>query len=296
MRRFGSTSGSLRKLSLNAAGVFAAVAIVFGVVAVSVIVAQNAAPQTTSVPPDDPKFAAFVYEVASIKPGKSWEQGWGMSPTNDGLTGKNVPLMYLIQSAYGIYEKDRMIGAPAWASSEFYNIEAKMDTSTVAELQKLSKDQRKLAAEHMLQVLMADRFKLAAHHEARDLPVYLLVIARGGPKLQVAQPDSNGANSPHWGRGTTSTEGKTTLDAQQMTMDVFAGMLARPSGRTVLDKTGLTGKYEFKLEFTPNDSLAESNSPTLFNALREQLGLKLEPGKNSVDVVVIDHVERPSGN
>jgi uncharacterized protein (TIGR03435 family) len=291
MLRLRSTFATRKKLFLIATGYStAAVAIVFG--------ATSATPIRAYSQSHSPAAAASVFEfsVASIKPGKSWEEGWRLSNTYDGLTGKNVPLLYLIQAAYGIYEKDRTVGAPAWASSEFYNIEAKMDTSTTDAFHKLTKEQRSLAFQQMLQSLMADRFKLVVHHETRDLPVYLLVVAKGRPKLQDAKPDSNGENGPHLGSGTVEGGEKTTLVAQQMTMDVFARILTRPSGRTVLDKTGLTGKYEFTLQFAPDLTATDSNIPSLFAALQEQLGLKLMSGKGPVEIVVIDHVERPSGN
>lgn len=280
-----------RKLLLSTAG-FAAVAIliVFCASNATPLLAQSQSPNPTAAAP------AFEYEVASVKPAKFPERGFALAPTPDGLSGKNVPLLYLIQSAFGVFEKDRLVGTPASLGSETYDIDAKIDAPTMDALQKLGKDQRELAWEHMLQVLMADRFKLVAHRETRDLPVYFLVVAKTGPNLHNAKPDPDGTSRPHWGGGTTMTNGKIIMVGKQMTVDGLAHSLSRPSGRTVLDKTGLNGIYDFTLEFTPDDTLTESSAPTLFKALQEQLGLKLEPGKNSVEVIVVDHVERPSGN
>jgi uncharacterized protein (TIGR03435 family) len=237
----------------------------------------------------------FEYDVATVKPTKSPEGGWGLWDTRDGLTGKNVPLLYVIQSAYGVYEQDRILGAPNWAGSETYDIAAKMDPAVADAFQKLNSHDRELAYQHMLQSLLADRFSLVAHRETKDLPVYFLAVAKNGPKLQDAKPDSSGANNPHMG-GTVRPDGTVKTEAHQMTMDVLAGSLSRPSGRTVLDKTGLTRKYEFTLEYAQDGAPQDSSIPTLFTALQEQLGLKLEPGRGPVEVIVIDHVERPSGN
>jgi uncharacterized protein (TIGR03435 family) len=289
VREFCGVIRGERKLRVVTAGLVSlAAAIILGlgnaVAGWSQSQAQNAGAATP----------VFEFDVASVKPLKSPDGGWGLSATSDGLNGTNVPLLYLIQSAYEVFEKDRLVGAPNWAASENYDIAAKMDASTVEAFQKLSKEQRAIVSDHMLQTLLADRFKLTIHRETRELPIYLLVIGKGGPKLQDAKPDPGGANNPHWDG--TVRAGAVTMIAHQMNMPGLASALLRSAGRTVVDRTGLTGKYEFTLQFNPDDSQPESSSPGLFTALQEQLGLKLESGKSSVEVIVIDHVERPSGN
>jgi uncharacterized protein (TIGR03435 family) len=224
----------------------------------------------------------------------------------------------MISMAYGV-KSFQISGGPSWLPSERFDIEAKMDAATADALEKLSPDQRMLAQQQMLQALLADRFQLTVHRETKELTTYTLVIAKGGPKLQEAKPGdtypSGGAlpDGTHAGVGSMSggvLDGKVT--AQAVPVARLAQSLTQMLGRPVLDKTELTGVYDFKLQFTPDDRLqppsgsppnlrlpvppADSNAPSLFDALQEQLGLKLESGKGPGEVIVIDHVEGPSGN
>lgn len=194
-----------------------------------------------------------------------------------------------------------------------------MDAGTADALEKLSRDQRVLAGQQMLQALLANRFKLTVHRETKELTIYKLVIAKGGPKLQEAKPGDTYPNAQTFPDGThpgagsmqgSQLSGKVT--AQAVPIAELAHDLTQMLGHPVLDKTELKGVYDFKLQFTPDDRLlppsglapnerlplppADSNAPSLFDALREQLGLKLESGKGPVEVIVIDHVERPSAN
>jgi uncharacterized protein (TIGR03435 family) len=167
----------------------------------------------------------------------------------------------------------------------------------------------------MLQALLADRFKLAVHHETKDLPVYSLVIAKGGFKLQESKPDET---DPQGRTGMHISGSSGAMRGQLVSMASLAQFLYGRLNRTVLDKTGLTGKYDFMLKWTPDQNqmqpaggfqatsggapggqpalVADAGAPDLFTAVQEQLGLKLESGKGPVEVIVIDHVERPSGN
>jgi uncharacterized protein (TIGR03435 family) len=224
----------------------------------------------------------------------------------------------MISIAYRV-ERFRVSGGPSWLPSERFDIVAKMDAATVDALGKFSPDKRVLAQRQMLQKFLADRFRLTAHRETKELTVYKLVVAKGGPKLQEAKPGDTYPNAKpyfdgtHPGAGTMRggvLEGEVTAQAVPIAMLVqnLTGMLGHP----VADETGLKGVYDFKLQFTPDDRLqppsgttsgfrfpippADSNAPSLFDALPEQLGLKLESGKGPVEVIVIDHVERPSPN
>jgi uncharacterized protein (TIGR03435 family) len=194
-----------------------------------------------------------------------------------------------------------------------------MDAATADALEKLSRDQRVLAQQQMLQALLGDRFRLTVHRETKELTTYTLVIAKGGPKLQEAKPGDtypNGGTLPdgtHAGAGDmkgSQTSGD--LRGQAVPVARLVQSLTLMLGRPVSDKTELKGVYDFKLQFTPDDRLqppsglapnarlpvppADSNAPSLFDALQEQLGLKLESGKGPAEVIVIDHVERPSAN
>lgn len=140
---------------------------------------QNAAANT-------PK---FEYEVASIKPNKSGSGHISMTGADDGFTATNFPLQRLVLMAFGI-QPDRLSGLPKWAASENFDIEAKMESSVADAFNKLSAKDRSAARQQMIQALLMDRFKLAFHRENRDLPIYSLVIAKGGSKLQESKIDA----------------------------------------------------------------------------------------------------------
>jgi uncharacterized protein (TIGR03435 family) len=312
MRRFGGIFGSSRKLLLNAAGLVAAtVPLVFGLAHATRSRGQSQAQSAAANP------SVFEYDVASIKPNDSGSANIGWRTPADGFTATNVSLKYVIKMAYRV-EDVQIAGAPNWLGSEKYDIDAKMDVSVAAELQKLSPDDRRLARQHMLQALLADRFKLTVHRETRELPVYSLVIGKNGPILQETKPDPSAppAPGPAASRGGSSiriskmSSGPATMTALHTSASDLADSLSVQLGRTVLDKTGLTSRYDFTLKWTADDAqlplpsgrapppslTTDPSGPTLFTAVQEQLGLKLEPGKGPVEVVVIDHVERPSGN
>ncbi len=137
----------------------------------------------------------------------------------------------------------------------------------------------------MLQAILIDRFKLKIHHETREQPIYTLEIAKGGPKLTpVDKPGGMG-----WGRGQLQMHGAST--------DRLAFVLSDILGRVVVDKTGLTGKYDALLTWTPDEMQATADAgPTLLTAIQEQLGLKLQSAKGPVDTIVADQVEKPSEN
>lgn len=251
----------------------------------------------------------FEFEVATIKPNKSNSGSMRAHSTPDGYTITNVSVQALIQLAFGIQDY-QLLAAPEWLSSEHYDIEAKMDPAVADAFQKLSPDERKPKRLLMLQALLIDRLKLTIHHETRELPVYSLVIAKNGSKLQETKRNPATPDVPV-GRGgasvTTDTgNGPITLTVLHCPSADLASVFAPYVGRTVVDRTGLTSVYDFTLQFTPDDkavpsagarpTVPDTTAPSIFSAVQEQLGLKLEPGKGPVDVIVIDHVERPSGN
>jgi bla regulator protein blaR1 len=251
----------------------------------------------------------YEYEAATIKPSKGPDPGGriGMWAAPDGFSAWFITLQQIISVAYGV-ERFQISGGPNWLPSERFDIEAKMDAATADALEKLSQDQRVLAQQQMLQALLANRFQLTVHRETNELTIYKLVIAKGGPKLREAKPDGT-----HPGAG--SMQGSVLggeVIAQAVPVPRLAHELTLMLGHPVSDKTELKGVYDFKLQFTPDNRLqppnglapnerlpvrpADSNVPSLFDALQEQLGLKLESGKGPVEVIVIDHVERPSPN
>ncbi|MCU1248977.1 MAG: hypothetical protein JWQ49_2006 [Edaphobacter sp.] len=274
--------------------------------------------QTSAVPgeaaqPDvtaDVKLPAF--DVVSVKPNKSDNNMVRIMAKPDGYAASNVSLKMLIQAAYGIRE-DLVSGAPSWADSARFDIDAKVAGSDVDALKKLSPEQRRL----ILQPLLADRFKLKIHTETKQLPLYELVVAKGGSKLKEATAGdtyANGIKGPDGvGRGGLMRVGHGQLTAQAVPMTSLSNMLSQQLHRTVIDKTGLTGKYDLDLTWTPDqgsdpmfrgpegspqrgDAAPDSSGPSIFTALQEQLGLRLQSAKGPVETLVIDHVEMPSEN
>ena len=262
--------------------------------------------QTTAASPAP----VFEFEVASIKLNKSGSDSMRAHSTPDGYTITNAPVRTLIQWAFGIQDY-QILAAPEWLASEHYDIEAKMDPAVADALQKLNPDDRKPKRLLMLQAVLIDRLKLTIHHETKELPVYSLVIAKNGPKLQETKLDPATPGVPV-GRGGPSVtsqggNGPVTLTVLHCASTDLASVFVPYVGRTVVDKTGLKAVYDFTLQFTPDDATTapitgtgalapNPTAPSIFTALQEQLGLKLESGKGPVDVIVIDHVERPSGN
>ena len=214
----------------------------------------------------------------------------------------------LIKIAYDLnYGADQQVsGGPAWTGSARFDIEAKEDPALGEKLQKLSSDERGKQLRQMLRGLLADRFKLQVHHESSELSVYELVMPKSGSKLMpsVAQPSSIDADNSAKPRSWIRFAGKGLLegnDADAATLVTALSMQPEIGGRLVVDKTGLTGKYDFTLKWTPDmgqgaDPPGADAGPTLFTALQEELGLRLQPTKAPVDVIVIDHVELPSRN
>ena len=198
--------------------------------------------------------------------------------------------------AYGV-EADQISGGPNWLNSLRYDVEARTDSTAVNELQKLSPAQRKGLIDSRLQALLTDRFNLMLHRETKEVSVLALVIAESGLKLQRAIPGDTypegikGEDDRPAGAGTISEQpGK--LVGQGIPISQLVEILSDKYhlSRTVLDKTGLTDKYDFTLQWTPGESRGES---AIITAIQEQLGLKLEPQKGSRDVLVIDDAEKP---
>jgi uncharacterized protein (TIGR03435 family) len=206
----------------------------------------------------------------------------------------NVSLKELLQFAYDI-PKSQIFGGPRWFDSATFDIDAKADASVDKQLQALRPDQARHQKQLMVQTLLADRFQLTVHQETRQLPVYSLVVAKGGPKFK-----------PSEANGTTIDTGRSRIHVQgsDNTIALLTRELAQSLGRVVLDNTGIDGRYDLRLWWTPDDSpppmlngAPDPNAPPeMFAAIQEQLGLKLESTKGQVPVIVVDHAAMPSVN
>jgi uncharacterized protein (TIGR03435 family) len=251
--------------------------------------------QSTPAPSAAP---APVFDVAAIHPHipepHEHNSIWS-SPSDGHFRAENVSVVMLIHWAYEMPET-RILDAPAWANTTMFNIDATADPSVDARLKGLSSDSGRKQKEMMVQALLADRFHLVVHPETRELPIYELVVTKGGAKL--GDPKFSGTTF-NYSRGHIEVDGSNSVA-------LLAEELSKETGRDVVDKTGITGRYNLKLQWTPDDSAgpgstgsaaAPSDSgPSLFTALEEQLGLKLEPAKGPVQVLVVDHVEMHSEN
>jgi bla regulator protein blaR1 len=276
------------------------------------------APQTAAAP--SPSF-----EVASVRQNHSGTRGrlFKLGDPSRFVT-TNMPTKDLIEFAYNI--KDFQIsGGPGWIAGQGYDIQATVEDSLVAELQKLSRDQRSDQFRLMLRSRLADRFKLSLSHSTKELPGFALVIAKGGSKLtEVAPPDpqatpappppSPGNGRPPLGPGgfmlMMQPGGIATLTANTAPINNLVNLLSMQLGRPVLDQTGLKGTYSFTLKFIsetglgggplppapPSADAPDTAGTSIFTAIQDQLGLKLESTKTPVESYVIEHIEEPSEN
>jgi bla regulator protein blaR1 len=209
-----------------------------------------------------------------------------------GVTFRSVAIALIVRQAFSgqpdlSIDDDLILGLPGWTRSERYDIQAKVDNDDVAKWKALSLSQKTLA----LQPLLVTRFNLQFHHETRERPTYSLVVAKNGPKLHKAQPGETGGSDK-----STVTPGEIVLKGSSLSL--LANLLSSQGlSHAVVDKTGLTDIYDITLLWSPDDiGSSDASLPSLFTALQEQLGLKLEYNKNPIDVIVIDHIEKPSAN
>jgi uncharacterized protein (TIGR03435 family) len=228
------------------------------------LMGQTAAPVTS--------MKTVAFEVASIKTTSSG--AFAISPYGlERFSIRSASLTLLISLAYGVSDA-QILGGADWRSSEYYDVTAKADDGVTLTYDELRP---------RLQELLARRFKLATHRELKPLPGYALVAASGGPRLKISKTESPTL-------GSIVANG---LRAPSISMDSFAAMLAGPVGRPVINETGLSGNYEIALSYAPA-AVADSPLPSIFTALQEQLGLKLESRTVPVESIVIDRVERPT--
>jgi uncharacterized protein (TIGR03435 family) len=241
--------------------------------------------------------APVTFDVASIRLSDPNAQGSSTSWNNGSFRSTNTDVMGLISSAWGV-RRDLITGAPGWVNSDRYDVTAKIDAADLARFEKLKGRERTA----VLKPMLAERFKLEAHTEVKQLPTYDLVIAKGGSKLaeekEHTEPDPEhpaplGTVYSGWLSGNG-----TSLHGKGIPIKSLIGSLEGMLERTILDKTGLSGnKYEFMLKWTPEDKPQTDDSALpLLTALQDQLGLRLVPSKGPVETLVIDHIEKPSEN
>ncbi len=260
-------------------------------IALSSALAQGPAPSSaaTNVPP--------TFDVVSVKTSKPGATGSSSKSENETFTATNSTLKSLIQfDAYGI-PGPQILGIPPALDKVAFDIEAKIAPEVHARMKALGHDQYNVQWKQVMQQFLADRFKLVVHTETRQLPVYALVVAKGGPKLEPAKVPSGGMTRSRTGQLTA--EAVTSADLAHSLTRILANEL----GRVVVDQTGLSGKYDITLKWTPDtgpppmlNGEPDTSAPNIFTAIQEQLGLRLEPTKAPVEVLVVDHAEMPTEN
>jgi uncharacterized protein (TIGR03435 family) len=246
------------------------------------------------------------FEIVSIKPypHNYWPTSSFMEFTADGFNARNMIVQPLLVYAYDLHDprfenRQRLIpGGEKWMLWDWFDIQARMSAENIAELRQLNANEREVYKRQLIQSMLADRFKLKVHPVSRESLAWELILAKGGPRNMKTAPDGEESrpfpsdlNHIRWQAAPIS-----------MLIDLLTDLEQAP----VIDKTGLTGKYDFKLEFSretdaplpPGVSLPATNDsePLIRDALVDQLGLKLVPTKIALDEIVIDHIEKPSPN
>ena len=237
--------------------------------------------ETVKLPPWD------VVSVHSADP-QHCTQIRTMRYSADGMDASCVPLLFVIQQAYALLQPTLVLNAPEWVRTDrLWNINAKIAPENLATYAALKPSEKF----RMMRSVLADSFHMKAHMEQREIPVYDIVIAKGGPKLTQATAD-DAAKGHLWMRAPGDLEAVAAL-VQSLPI-----MLNTDAGRAIVDKTGLTGRYDFTLKYIPASKSAtdESGGPSIFTAIQGQLGLKLQPSKALMNVLVIDSVEQPITN
>jgi len=242
-------------------------------------------------------FGQPAFEVASVKPSSPDARGQTFQFTpGEGLAVKNGTLKGLIETAYNVRDF-QISGGPGWLDSERYDVFAKTaadDPEARTRNRTAQIDETRVR----LQLLLSQRFQLKVHREMRELPVFALTVGRSGSKLK--EIDGTDADAKP---GTGIRSGCGQMTGTRSTMANLAFMLSRQLGRPVLERTGISGVYDFQLQWTPEAGECpepatgiDPDGPSLFTALQSQLGLKLDSTKGPVEIIVIDHAEKAAEN
>jgi uncharacterized protein (TIGR03435 family) len=248
------------------------------------------------------------FDVVSVRENKAvrYETGSTNPPHASYFVAKNLSAEFLTEWGYGL-RRWQILGAPDWFNTAAFYIEAKGDSANDERLASLSEEQASAEKVHMIRTLLEERFKLQTHWETRQQPVYALVVAKGGAKLlrggsspvSASEAAIFGDETVRPIRQNWESSGMEFF-AHECSMDWFAHILSGQMGMEVVNHTGLSGTYDFKVKYNgaqPDDRPEDpSKWPPLVFAVEDQLGLKLEHARGDVKVLVIDHVERPTEN
>jgi len=229
-----------------------------------------------------PAATVLRFDVVSIRENTGGAAGGEqrMSLADGFLQVNNLLLKSLITSAYGVHE-GLIVGLPGWAEGAHYDVRARVTDADPAQLTTMSREQRRA----LMAAMLEDRFQLIVHPVTKELPVYDLIITKGGPRFSESTREQH--IEVH----------KSEFTETAVTIAGLSSLLEELVGRSVVDKTGLKGAYDFHLQWEPDLSAADRDTlPSIFTALQEQLGLKLRSNKGPVKTLSVDHIERPSEN
>jgi len=281
----------------------------------SPLIVVHASAQQNEPPKADSLFHSARFEVVSIRPDDPDGHQMRIMFMNDTFVANGVTMKKLACLAYGIQDF-QMDGGPSWFSSERFAVEAKTDNEIGDELSKLTDDERMLVARQMVQAMLADRLKLKLRQDSKDMTILGMAVEKNGPKLHEARAGDTYPN------GLKERDGQGHagmirfsgghLTAQGIKLDNLASFLSGQLNQIVQNKTGLVGNYDFTLEWSPDadrpggprqaggeppNSPSDENAGTsIFTAIKEQLGLRLERQKSAIPVYVVENVEKPTEN
>jgi uncharacterized protein (TIGR03435 family) len=255
-----------------------------------IAIRSSALAQTASPTAADAAITPPAYDVITIKPNKTASGSVDIDTEDDHYSATNVSLKNLLENVYDIKE-DLISGVPGPLESARFDIQAKISDPDPVALKKITPEQERLK----LLPLLTERFQLKTHTETKILPVYELVVIPGGPKFKPS------ADQTKTGGGSTSIQGSRVhgkLTAHDIPMSSLAKSLAGQVHRTVIDKTGLAGNFDLALQWSTDEATdaGADADPTIFTAVQEQLGLKLQPAKGPVETLVVDQAAMPSEN
>jgi uncharacterized protein (TIGR03435 family) len=252
---------------------------------------------------EEPNYTpTLTFDVATIRlappPDANFHVSVSSPPHSSRFEATNLPIKALLQIAYGF--EAPVTGAPDWATNTFYVIQARSDEAADARLAKLTTNEVRLEKRNAIRVLLTERLGLKTHLETRNSAIYNLVLGKGGSKLQVVPPPPEGeapATPPPSNVQAHGSQHGLELDGSNAPMRALTATLSAMVEAPVVDKTGLTGTYNYTLQFGREWSAHDPDSwPSIFTAIQEQLGLKLEAVHESVPNLVVDHITKPTEN
>lgn len=233
------------------------------------------------------------FEVVSIKQTPSDDQHHSLNFERGRVLTRNLTLRDLVKYAYDLKSDSQVVGAPEWTKTVGFSLDATEDPALDDWLMKMSLNERQKNMRAMFREVLAERFHLSVVQKQVELPVYALVVAKGGPRVTPAPKDAERRFRGWQTHGPGDAEGASATMALTATV---LSQLPEADGRVVIDKTEMPDEYDFHLKWKPVNDVSATEGPSLFTALEEQMGLRLESQKAMVDAVVVEKVEKPTEN